>query len=70
MPTVVKYLKVKDKEIPISIKSYKNAKTVKIFFKGDMLIVTKPKRLAIKYLSKILEGNENEIYAKDQKKKT
>lgn len=67
MATVIECLKIKDKEIPINIKSYKNSKSVKIFFKGDMLIVTKPKRLSMRDLTKILKENESEIYSKYEK---
>lgn len=67
MATVIECLKIKDKEIPINIKSYKNSKSVKIFFKGDMLTVTKPQRLSMRDLTKILKENENEIYSKYEK---
>ena len=40
-------IKVKDLEIPIEIKSYKTSKSVKIYFKGNQLTITKPKRLSI-----------------------
>ena len=46
----MKYLKIKDLEIPIDIKSYKNSKSIKIYFKGNTLQITKPKRLSMKTL--------------------
>lgn len=64
---VEKYIKIKDKEIPINIKSYKTSKSVKIFFKGNILNVTKPTRLSIKNLMEILKESENDIYNKYQK---
>ena len=51
----MKYLKIKDLEIPIDIKSYKNSKSIKIYFKGNTLQITKPKRLSMKTLMKIIE---------------
>ena len=63
----IKYIKIKDKEIPIDIKSYKNSKSVRIFFKGNILTVTKPTRLSIKKLLEILKLNEDDIYHKYQK---
>lgn len=60
----MQYLKIKDLEIPIDIKSYKNSKTVKIYFKGNKLTITKPKRLSISELKKILKKEEENLYNK------
>ena len=62
--TPTKYLKIKDEEIPIIIKSYKNSKSIKIYFKGNTLNITKPQRLSIKSLLEILKQEENNIYDK------
>lgn len=64
MPVATKYIKIKDKDIPISIKSYKNAKSIKIYFKSNVLSVTKPTRLPIKMVLKMIKDNEEEIYHK------
>ena len=64
MPVATKYIKIKDKEIPISIKSYKNAKSIKIYFKSNVLSVTKPTRSPIKMVLKMIKDNEEEIYYK------
>ena len=58
------YIKIKDEEIPINIKNYKTSKSVKIYFKGNILNITKPKRLSIASLKNILKGEENSIYEK------
>ena len=60
-------IKVKDMEIPIEIKSYKTSKSVKIYFKGNQLIITKPKRLSNKTLMNILKENEAQLYNKYKK---
>lgn len=60
-------IKIKDVEIPIEIKSYKNSKSVKIYFKGNTLNVTKPKRLSMTSLMKILKEEENGLYDKYKK---
>ena len=62
-----KFLKIKDIEIPISIKSYKNSKSIKIYFKGNVLTITKPTRLSIKKLLETLRLNEDDIYNKYKK---
>ena len=67
MAVKVNYIIVKDKEIPINIKNYKNAKTIKIYFKGNVLNITKPTRLSMKNLSKIIKENENDIYIQYKK---
>ena len=58
------YIKIKDEEIPINIKNYKTSKSVKIYFKGNTLNITKPKRLSMASLKQILKGEENSIYEK------
>ena len=67
MPVATKYLKLKDLEIPIDIKSYKNSKSIKIYFKGNTLKVTKPTRLSISALLKILKEDEDNLYNKYKK---
>lgn len=67
MPVVNKYLKIKDIEIPIEIKSYKTSKSIKIYFKGNTLNVTKPTRLSMTSLMKILREDEDNIYNKYNK---
>ena len=64
MPVVTKYIRIKDKNIPISIKSYKNAKSIKIYFNSNILSITKPTRLSIKMVLKIIKDSEEEIYNK------
>jgi len=64
---VTKYLKIKDIEIPISIKNYKNSKSIKIYFKGNVLTITKPTKLSVKILFETLKQNEDDIYNKYQK---
>ena len=63
----MKILKIKDLEIPIEIKNYKTSKSVKIYFKGNVLNITKPTRLSKKRLLQILKEQEDEIYDKYKK---
>lgn len=60
-------IKVKDLEIPIQIKSYKTSKSVKIYFKGNQLTITKPRRLSSKTLMNIIKENEAQLYKKYKK---
>ena len=63
----MKCLIIHDLEIPIEIKSYKNSKSVKIYFKGNNLKVTKPKEFSTISLMKILKQDEEKIYDKYKK---
>ena len=63
----IKYIKIKELEIPISIKSYKTSKSIKIYFKGNVLTITKPTRLSMKRLLETLKLNEDDIYNKYKK---
>ena len=57
-------LKIKEFEIPIEIKSYKNSKSIKIYFKGNTLKITKPKTISIKSVLKIIKQDEEKLYKK------
>lgn len=63
----IKYIKIKELEIPISIKSYKTSKSIKIYFKGNILTITKPTRLSMKRLLETIKINEEDIYNKYKK---
>ena len=60
----MRYLKIKEIEIPIHIKSYKNSKSIKIYFKGNTLKITKPKTISIKSVLKIIKQDEEKLYKK------
>lgn len=62
-----KYIKIKDVEIPINIKNYRNSKSVKIYFKGNVLNITKPTRLSNKRMTDILIAEEQDLYDKYKK---
>lgn len=64
---IQKYIKIKDIEIPINIKNYPNSKSVKVYFKGNVLNVTKPTRLSTKRMLEILKLEEDELYNKYKK---
>ena len=53
-----KYIKIKDIEIPINIKNYKTSKSIKIYFKGNVLNITKPTRLSNTRMMEILKSEE------------
>lgn len=60
----MQYLKMKELEIPVDIKSYKNSKSIKIYFKGNTLKITKPKTISIKSVLKIIKQDEEKLYKK------
>ena len=51
---IQKYIKIKDIEIPINIKNYKNSKSIKMYFKANVLNITKPTGLSNKRMMEIL----------------
>lgn len=61
------YIKIKDKKISVAVRSYKNSKTIKIFFKGNILNVTKPNRVSINEVVRLLNQNEDSIYSEYMK---
>lgn len=59
-----KYIKLKDKDVPTNIRSYKSAKSIKIYFKGNILNISKPKCVSINEVLSLIKRNENDIYDK------
>lgn len=64
---IQKYIKIKDIEIPINIKNYKNSKSIKMYFKANVLNITKPTRLSNKRMMEVLKLEEDELYNKYKK---
>lgn len=59
-----KYIKLKDKDVPTNIRSYKTSKSIKIYFKGNVLNISKPKWVSINEALLLIQRNENDIYDK------
>ena len=55
-------VKIKDIEIPYYIKNYKSAKSIKLYFKEDRLVITKSPYVAKKEAEKLILNNIDEIY--------
>jgi len=56
-----KYVKIKDKEIPVIIRNYKSYNKIKMFFKQDVLNISKPRWYSI---NKIIKEYGDELYNK------
>ena len=56
------YINIKEKQIQTIIREYTTSNNLKIYFKGNILNISKPKRMTFKKLQKIIKENENEIY--------
>ena len=56
------YIEIKDKQIPIQIRNYKNSNRVKLYFRENILHISKPKYFSKKQLLKMLKENEEAIY--------
>lgn len=55
-------LRIKDLNIPFTIKNYKTAKSIKIYFKEGVLTVTKSPYIPKKEVDKLITLNEQKIY--------
>ena len=62
MDKEIKYTIIKNTKIPYVIKSYKNSKSIKAYFKGEILYISKPKRVSNSYATSIIKENEEKIY--------
>ena len=59
-----KYIRIKDKDIPINIRNYKTSKYLKMYFKADVLYISKPKYVSMKKTFDFIKENEDYIYKK------
>lgn len=53
------YIKIKDKKIPVIIRNYKNSNNIKMYFKEDILNISKPKWYSI---NKIIKDYGEKLY--------
>ena len=61
MSVARKYITLDDNQIPIIVRNYTNSYNLKIYFKGNILNVSKPKRMSTKKLLQILNTNKKVI---------
>ena len=56
------YIKIKEKEIPVIIRNYRNTNSIKIYFRGNVLNISKSKYLSKKRMLEVVKQNEEQIY--------
>lgn len=59
-----KYIEIKGEKIPIILRNYKNTRKVKMYYRGNILNISKPYRMTKKELCKIITEYENQLYVK------
>lgn len=57
------YITIKELKIPYIIRSYKNSKHIKIYFKDGLLKITKPTRVSVNAVMNFVTENKNIVYA-------
>ena len=58
------YINIKDETIPIIIRNYKSSRYLKMYFKADVLYISKPKYVSMKTTMAFIKENEEYIYKK------
>ena len=56
------YIKIKEKEIPVIIRNYRHTNLIKMYFKGNVLNISKSKYLSKKRMLEVIKQNEEQIY--------
>lgn len=56
------YIKIKEKEIPVMIRNYRHTNLIKMYFKGNVLNISKSKYLSKKRMLEFIKQNEEQIY--------
>ncbi len=64
---MTEYVQIKDIKIPIVIRSYKTSRHLKMYFKADILYISKPKYISKKKAIEFIEENKLELYNKYKK---
>ena len=60
----LQYIDIKGKKIPIIIRSFKTSKHLKMYFKANVLYVSKPKYVSVKKAMEFVHQNEKFVYDK------
>lgn len=63
----VQYIQINDINIPIVIRSYKTSRHLKMYFKADILYISKPKYISIKKALEFIKENEEYVYNRYKK---
>lgn len=63
MAKAQQYIKIKDKEIPVIVRNYRNTRNLGMYFRGNILNISKPANLKIDKMMKIIKDNEEQIYS-------
>lgn len=58
-----KYIKIKDKDIPVIVRNYRKSNKLGISFRGNILNISKPTFLKFDKMMKIIKDNEEQIYS-------
>ena len=64
---MTEYVQIKDAKIPIIIRNYKTSRDLKMYFKADVLYVSKPKYVSKKRAIEFIKENKLELYNRYQK---
>lgn len=57
-----KYINIKDKNIPVVLRSFKTSKYLKMYFKANILYVSKPKYVSNKRAMEFISENKQFVY--------
>lgn len=69
MKNVKGYIEIKNEKIPLIIKKYKNSKSVKLYFREDVLYINKAVYISDEEILEVISKNESKIYTEYMKRK-
>ena len=58
----VQYIQINNINIPIVIRSYKTSRHLKMYFKADILYISKPRYISNKKALEFVKANEEYVY--------
>ena len=54
---------IKGKKIPLVVRNFKTSRSIKAYYKGDILYISKPSRVSLREIDKFIDKYQTYLYA-------
>lgn len=60
------YIEIKKEKVPVIVRNYRNSYHIKMFFRGEVLNISKPASVSFKQIMSLIQENEEKLYQQYQ----
>lgn len=60
------YIEIKKEKVPVIVRNYRNSYRIKMFFRGNILNISKPASVSFNKIMKLIQENEEKLYSQYQ----